>query len=175
LVKEKALKKVLISGCLYGDLVRYDGKPVDFKEPLFLKWKEEGRLIPFCPEVFGGLEVPRSDCQRRGDKVFNRLGEDVTEEFIKGSREAVRIAKENDIAFAIMKERSPTCGSSIIYDGTFSGNRIPGEGVAVEMLRKQGFLVFNEDSLSEANEVLKALETEEIMANNVKLQEKSID
>ena len=169
------MKKVLISGCLYGDLVRYDGMPVDYKDPLFLKWKEEGRLISFCPEVFGGLLVPRSDCQRRGDKVFNRLGEDVTEEFIKGSKEAVRIAKENNIAFAIMKERSPTCGSSIIYDGTFSGNRIPGEGVAVEMLREQGFLVFNEDSLLEAEKVLEALEAQETMAKNVKLQEKSID
>ena len=148
------MKKILISGCLYGDLVRYDGKPVEFEDPLFLKWKEEGRLISFCPEIFGGLEVPRSDCQRLGDRVLNRLGEDVTVEFTKGALEAVRIAKENDIAFAIMKERSPSCGSSIVYDGSFSGNRIAGQGLATEMLREAGVLVFNEDNLQEAAKIL---------------------
>lgn len=149
------MKKILISACLFGDLVRYDGKPIEFEDPLFLKWKEEGRLISFCPETFGGLEVPRSDCQRLGDRVFNRLGEDVTAAFVKGSLEAVRIAKENKVAFAIMKERSPTCGSSIIYDGSFSGKRIPGEGMATEMLRQAGVLVFNEENLQEAAELLK--------------------
>ena len=142
------MKKILISGCLYGDLVRYDGKIVHWAPPLFTKWKEEGRLVPVCPEVFGGLPVPRSDCQRVGNLVKNRLGQDVTEAFRRGAEEAVRLAKAHDVAFAIMKERSPSCGSSIIYDGSFAGTKIPGQGMAVEYLRNAGFSVYNEDQLA---------------------------
>jgi uncharacterized protein YbbK (DUF523 family) len=144
------MKKILISGCLYGDVVRYDGNKVDWAPPLFRKWKEEGRLVPVCPEVFGGLPVPRSDCQRVGELVKTRLGEDVTEAFRRGAEEAVRLAKEYEVAFAIMKERSPSCGSSIVYDGSFSGNKIPGEGLAVQHLREAGFSVYNEDQLEQA-------------------------
>lgn len=152
------MRKVLISACLYGDLVRYDGKKVIFEDPLFLKWKEEGRLIQFCPEVYGGLEVPRSDCQRVGDRVFNRDGEDVTAAFELGAIEAVRLAKANEVAFAVMKERSPSCGSSIVYDGSFSGLRIPGQGLASQKLREAGILVISEDELSRGQELLENLE-----------------
>lgn len=152
------MRKILISACLYGDVVRYDGKQILLEDPLLLKWKDEGRLIQFCPEVYGGLNVPRSDCQIVGDRVFNRIGEDVTAAFQLGATEAVRLAKAHEVAFAIMKERSPSCGSSIIYDGSFSGLKISGQGLATQELRKAGVLVINEDELLIGEEWLKNLE-----------------
>ena len=152
------MRKILISACLYGDVVRYDGKQILLEDPLLLKWKDEGRLIQFCPEVYGGLNVPRPDCQIVGDRVLNRIGEDVTAAFQLGATEAVRLAKAHEVAFAIMKERSPSCGSSIIYDGSFSGLKISGQGLATQELRKAGVLVINEDELLKGEEWLKNLE-----------------
>lgn len=152
------MRKILISACLYGDVVRYDGKKIFFDNPLLLKWKEEGRLIKVCPEVYGGLEVPRSDCQIVGSRVLNRNGEDVTAAFQLGAKEAVRLAKAHEVAFAIMKERSPSCGSSVIYDGSFSGKKIPGQGLASQSLREAGFLVVNEEELYIGEERLENLE-----------------
>ena len=84
------MKRILVSQCLYGGVpVRYDGKSKEETDPMFLKWKEEGRLIPVCPEVWGGLPVPRVDAQRREDQVVTRDGRDVTEEYMNGAREAV--------------------------------------------------------------------------------------
>ena len=117
------MKKILVSACLYGHKVRYDGKNKMETNPIFLKWKSEGRLIPFCPEVLGGLPTPRTPSQRVGDKVMTEDGRNVTYELVKGGGEALRLAKENDIAFAILKENSPSCGSNYIYDGTFTGTR----------------------------------------------------
>ena len=113
-------KKILVSGCLFGWHCRYDDGDTPCLHPQFLKWKEEGRLIPVCPEVFGGLPTPRPDCQRTGDKVMSCVGGDCTEQYTKGANEALRLAKENDVALCIMKEDSPSCGSTYIYDGTFT-------------------------------------------------------
>ena len=149
------MRKILVSECLYGDrVVRYDGGEVPLLDPIFLKWKEEGRLIPFCPEVFGGLPTPRPDAQRRGDGVFTRDGADVTVEFRKGAEGALRIALDEDVCFCIMKSDSPSCGSKEIYDGSFSGNKTPGEGLTVEMLRNAGFTVFDESEIEEAADIL---------------------
>lgn len=132
------MKKILVSECLYGGrIVRYDAVDVSEKNPIFLKWKEEGRLIPICPEVFGGLPTPRPDSQRVGDKVIACTGPDVTAEYTAGAEEALRLAKENDVAFCMMKQDSPSCGSKFIYDGTFTDTKIPGQGLAVEYLRNQ--------------------------------------
>lgn len=149
------MKKILVSGCLYGWIVRYDGGDTSCEEPLFLKWKEEGRLVPVCSEILGGLTVPRSPCQRNKDRIVNELGEDVTSEFTKGAEETVRIAKEQDVVCCIMKQRSPSCGSKVIYDGTFSGRRIPGQGIAVELLRNAGFPVFDETELDKVEDLLR--------------------
>ncbi|MBQ3611668.1 MAG: DUF523 domain-containing protein [Firmicutes bacterium] len=149
------MKKILVSQCLYGgDPVRYDGKSKAETDPRFLKWKEEGRLIPVCPEVFGGLPTPRADAQRIGDKVIARTGKDVTFEYMKGAHEAVRLAKEYNVLCAIMKEKSPSCGSNKIYDGTFEGNLIDGQGTAVELLRKEGVQVFSEEQLDQVELLL---------------------
>ena len=147
--------KILVSQCLFGgDPVRYDGQSKALEDPLFLKWKSEGRLVPVCPEVFGGLSVPRPDAQIVGERVINREGTDVTDAYRKGAQEAVRLAKEYQVAFAVMKEKSPSCGSNEIYDGTFSGNRIAGQGLAVKLLREAGVKVFSEEQLEEAAKLL---------------------
>lgn len=149
------MKKILVSQCLYGgEPVRYDGKSKAETDPRFLKWKEEGRLIPVCPEVFGGLPTPRADAQRVGDKVIARTGKDVTFEYMKGAHEAVRLAKEHDVLCALMKEKSPSCGSNRIYDGTFEGNMIDGQGTAVELLRKENVIVYSEEQLDEVEKLI---------------------
>lgn len=149
------MKKILVSKCLYGgEPVRYDGKSKAETDLRFLKWKEEGRLIPVCPEVFGGLPTPRADAQRVGDKVIARTGKDVTFEYLKGAHEAVRLAEEHSVLCAIMKEKSPSCGSNVIYDGTFEGGLIPGQGTAVELLRSAGVTVFSEEQLDEVEKMI---------------------
>lgn len=149
------MRKILVSRCLYGgDPVRYDGKSKAETDLRFLKWKEEGRLIPVCPEVFGGLPTPRADAQRQGDRVVARTGVDVTAEYMAGAEEAVRLAKEHDVICALMKEKSPSCGSSRIYDGSFDGTIVEGQGLAVELLRKAGIKVFSEEQLDEVQQLI---------------------
>lgn len=149
------MKKILVSQCLYGgEPVRYDGNSKAEDDPRFLRWKEEGMLIPVCPEVFGGLTVPRTDAQRRGDRVVTRDGRDVTGQYSAGAAEAVRLALENRVICAIMKEKSPSCGSSMIYDGSFSGKLTEGEGLASELLRKAGIRVFSENQIDEVEKLL---------------------
>lgn len=154
------MKKILVSKCLYGgEIVRYDGGDTTEKDKRFLKWKEEGRLIPVCPEVFGGLPTPRPDSQRIGAaQVMAQTGEDVTKEYTKGAEQALFLAKENHVAFCIMKQDSPSCGSKFIYDGTFTDTKVPGQGLAVEYLRNAGFRVFSEEDLDEAEQYLNELE-----------------
>jgi uncharacterized protein YbbK (DUF523 family) len=149
------MRKILVSQCLCGgEPVRYDGKLKSETNPLFLKWKEEGRFVTVCPEVFGGLPVPRAEAQRRGDKVVTIDERDVTAEYTAGAEEAVRLALEHDVVCAILKAKSPSCGNEQIYDGTFTRTLIDGEGVAAEMLRKAGIKVFSEKQLEEAREYI---------------------
>lgn len=144
------MRKILVSQCLYGgEVVRYDGKSRALTDARFLKWKEEGRLIPICPEVVGGLTVPRVDAQRQGNKIITRDGQDVTEEYMAGALKAARLAEKHDVLCAILKEKSPSCGCHVIYDGTFGGGLIEGEGLTAEILRKAGIRTFSEDELSD--------------------------
>lgn len=154
------MEKILVSRCLYGgEIVRYDGGDTTELDTRFLKWKEEGRLIPVCPEVIGGLPTPRPDSQRVGaKKVMAQTGQDVTEEYTRGAEQALSLAKENHVAFCIMKQDSPSCGSKFIYDGTFTDTKIPGQGLAVEYLRNAGFRVFGEEDMDEAERYLNELE-----------------
>ena len=148
------MDKILISGCLFGWHVRYDHGDIPCEDEIFLKWKSEGRLVPVCPEVFGGLPTPRPDSQRIGNKVIACTGPDVTAEYEQGAIEAVRLAKDNRVKFCIMKEDSPSCGSTMIYDGTFTDKKIAGQGLAVQYLRAAGFTVFNENELAKAAQLL---------------------
>jgi len=141
------LKKILVSACLCGDPCRYDGKAVPCDDPTFLNWLDEGRFVQVCPEVLAGLGVPRGESQRRGDRVFTIDGRDVTEAFRIGGEATLAIADAEEVAFCILKQRSPSCGSAIIHDGTFSGIKIPGQGVATEILRNAGYTVVGEDQM----------------------------
>ena len=152
-------RKILVSECLYGGrIVRYDGGDVPLLDPVFLRWKDEGRLVPVCPEVFSGLPTPRPDAQRRGDGVFTCEGADVTAAFRKGAEEALRLAQAEDVCFCIMKADSPSCGSKEVYDGTHTGAKCPGQGLAAELLRGAGYTVFDEDDMAEAAALLAELD-----------------
>ena len=144
------MTKILISACLYGHAVRYDGKAKRLSDDIFEKWHREGRLIPVCPEVEGGLSVPRAPSEITGNKVINSDGIDVTAEYTKGAEYAL--------------EGSPACGSSRIYDGSFTGTKIPGEGMAVRLLRQSGYEVFNELQLEQAQALLDEIEEADELA-----------
>ena len=136
----------IVSACLLGENVKYSGGN-NFTEVVveFLKDKE---FIPVCPEVLGGLTIPREPCERLGDRVINKLGLDVTEAFHKGAERCLEgvleKASPEDVEGAILKARSPSCGSGVIYDGTFSGVKIPGDGVFAELLKAKGIRVMTE-------------------------------
>lgn len=139
------MERILISACLVGDRVKYNGG--DNLSPKIAALLEKYELVPFCPEVEGGLSIPRSPCERKDDRVINQDGEDVTEAFYKGAELAYNICLFLKIKTAILKERSPSCGTETIYDGTFSHKEISGMGVTAEYLKEKGIAVLNEDEI----------------------------
>ena len=139
--------KILISTCLLGCSCRYDGgtKPC----AAAIKLKERHQLIPVCAEQLGGLTTPRTPCERIGDKVMSIEGEDRTEAYHRGAEEALKLFDLFACDCAVLKARSPMCGSNIIYDGTFLGKFREGDGVLAEMLKKRGVRVYTEDELDQ--------------------------
>ncbi|MDR2088639.1 MAG: DUF523 domain-containing protein [Clostridiales Family XIII bacterium] len=153
------MRKILVSQCLYGGrAVRYDGADIPATDPRFLRWKEEGRMVPICPEVSGGLPTPRPEAQRVGERVLTKDGKDVTRAYAAGAAEARRLAREHAVAFAILKQGSPSCGSKYIHDGTFGGAKKEGRGLTAEYLQEAGFIVFGEEDMDEAERLLAALD-----------------
>lgn len=148
------MRKILISACLLGEPCRYDGKSKQISDPRIQNWQKQNRLIPVCPEVLGGLPIPRTSCERIGGKIVSANGEDCTRQFIGGANAALSAAEQHNVICCILKESSPSCGSSQIYDGTFSGRKIKGMGVAAEYLTKAGFSVFSEDELDKAEKLI---------------------
>ena len=144
--------RILVSACLLGVACRYDGKSKPHPDVLALQGRHQ--LIPVCGEIFGGLSTPRTPAERVGDRVLTRDGRDVTAEYIRGAEEVLALARRMDCRVALLKERSPSCGSGEIYDGSFSRILIPGDGVAAELLRKQGITVFGESRLDALAEYL---------------------
>ena len=136
--------KVLVSACLLGYNVKYDGKN-NFNEELndFLKNYD---VIPICPELLGGLNIPRIPSEIKNNKVINQEGKDVTNNFLNGAHKVLDIVKENNIKIAILKNKSPSCGSDLIYDGTFTHKLINGYGVCAKLLTENGVVVLNEES-----------------------------
>ena len=137
--------RILISACLLGVPCRYDGaaKP----HPLAAALAERHELVPVCPEQLGGLPTPRPPAERQGDAVRTQAGADVTEQYRRGAEEAARLCRLLGCQAAVLKERSPSCGSGEIYDGTFTGARVPGDGVTAERLRAGGTPVYGESEL----------------------------
>ena len=142
-------RKILVSACLLGICCRYDGRGNPNDAVLSLLNRDDITLIPVCPEQLGGLSTPRIPSERRGERVVNRAGEDVTSQFIRGAEEALRIAKLYGCQVAVLKERSPSCGCGWIYDGTFSGKLTDGDGVTAELLRREGINVYGESQVTE--------------------------
>ena len=139
------MKTLLISACLLGVRCRYDGgsKPQPGVEELAGRY----RLIPVCPEQLGGLPTPRSPSERQGDRVVSRQGRDVTAEYHRGAEEALRLLDFFHAEGAVLKERSPSCGKGVIYDGSFSGRLTGGDGVTAALLRENGIAVCGESAL----------------------------
>ncbi len=136
--------KILISACLLGCRCRYDGgsKP----HPVAEKLAQRHELVPVCPEQLGGLSTPRPPAERRGDGVVTAAGGDVTEQYRRGAEEAVRLCKLMGCQAAVLKERSPSCGSGEIYDGAFSGRLSKGDGVTAAALKAAGIPVYGESA-----------------------------
>lgn len=141
------MKNILVSACLLGVTCRYDGKEKYSKE--ILELKDNYILIPVCPEIMGGLPTPRDPSEIQGDKVVTEKGQDNSQKFILGAQETLKLAKLFNIDTAILKSNSPSCGSSQIYDGSFTGTLINGQGVTTKLLRKNGIKVYSEKEISE--------------------------
>ncbi len=137
--------KILVSACLLGLRCRYDGQSKPNAKVLALR--EKHTLVPCCPEQLGGLPTPRSPSEWQGERIVNQAREDVTAQYLRGGEEAVKLARTLDCTLAILKERSPACGSREVYDGSFSGVLIPGEGSAAKALRAAGIPVYGESEL----------------------------
>lgn len=147
------MQKILISGCFLGQKVRYDGGHNDLTHALIRQWSAEGRLISICPEVVAGLSIPRPPAeiqQHNGERiVITNLGNNVTEAFQRGAEQALVLCQRHNISYALLKESSPSCGSSTVYDGYFSKTKIIGEGITTALLREHGIQVFSEKNINE--------------------------
>ena len=156
----------MISACLLGAPVRYHGGSSTLDHVRLRQWADEGRLVPVCPEVAGGLSTPRPPAEIRrsegtaGERVLvlTEQGRNVTEACLAGARHALDLARQHGIRAAILKDRSPSCGSRAVYDGSFSGVRVPGEGVTAAALREAGLRVFSETEIDDAAEWLTSVE-----------------
>lgn len=138
---------ILVSHCFLGEPCRYDGASRLDRQIIELH-RAGHNLIPVCPEVLGGLDVPRSPAEIQPDgKVVTRDGRDVTAAYRAGAERALAIARENGCTVAILKARSPSCGCGEIYDGTFTGSVTSGWGVAARMLADAGIEVMDEEHL----------------------------
>ena len=139
--------KVLVSACVLGVCCRYDGQSKAYLMVEELCRRHE--VVPVCPEQLGGLPTPRVPAERQGQLVVTKEGGDVTAQYRRGAEEVVRLARKLGCTVAVLKERSPSCGSGIIYDGTFSGALTEGYGVAAEALRAHGIRVIGESQLAQ--------------------------
>ncbi|MBW8487598.1 DUF523 domain-containing protein [Actinomadura parmotrematis] len=154
------MEPILVSSCLLGRPVRYDGTGRPVADAVVEAWRAAGRLVPVCPEVAGGLAVPRPPAEIVGGtgadvldgaaRVVAVTGEDVTEAFLRGARHALDAARRTGARVAVLKQGSPSCGTLRVHDGTFSGRKVPGEGVTAALLERAGVRVFGEDDLAAA-------------------------
>jgi uncharacterized protein YbbK (DUF523 family) len=163
-----SMVKVLVSACLLGEKVRYNGAAAAASSAILTQWLDEGRVVPFCPEVAGGLGVPRPAAEIAGGagesvlaglaSVVTASGADLTSHFRRGAELALAAARANDARVAILKDGSPSCGSGSIHDGTFSGRKRDGQGVTTALLERHGIRVFSEAEFTDAANYLAGLE-----------------
>ncbi|AHV91056.1 hypothetical protein D554_1159 [Bordetella holmesii 30539] len=147
--------------------MRYDGRDAARHSPLLQRWADEGRIVALCPEVAGGLPIPRAAAEiepgggglavwKGAARVLTRQGLDVSQAFVCGARQALALIQRHDIVAAVLKEGSPSCGTAHIYDGRFQGRRVPGSGVTAACLAQAGVPVFSELGLEAADAVMRA-------------------
>jgi uncharacterized protein YbbK (DUF523 family) len=147
-----------------GQPVRYDGRSKRRDDRVLLRWQAEGRLVSCCPEIAGGLPVPRPPAElaaAAGERLLVRTqdGTDVTAAFVHGAEATLAVARRHNIRMAVLKDGSPSCGSGRVYDGTFTGRSVPGSGVTTRLLERHGVRVFDENDLDEAAAYLQSLES----------------
>ena len=162
------ISRVLVSSCLLGQRVRYDGGAATAVSEVLDRWIEERRVVSFCPEIAGGFPVPRPPAEIVGDgggavlrseaTVVDESGKDVTNYFTQGAQSALDTALANNIQVAVLKDRSPSCGSMLIHTGDFSGAVRGGVGVTTALLEQNGIKVFSEEQFGLADEYLARLD-----------------
>lgn len=138
--------RLLVSACLLGEPCRYDGASKGLPPGQLETLMRDHTLIPVCPEQLGGLPTPRTPSERRSDRVVMRGGTDVTAEYERGARIACALAQQTGAEAALLKARSPSCGSGEVYDGTFTGTLKSGDGVTAERLKALGIPVYTEEN-----------------------------
>ncbi|MBK1689234.1 DUF523 domain-containing protein [Rubrivivax gelatinosus] len=163
--------RVLVSACLLGDAVRWDGGHKRLDAAVLRRWQAEGRVVGFCPECAAGLPVPRppAEIEPGADaaavlagraRVVARDGQDVSAAFVAGAEAALRAAHEAGATVALLKDASPSCGSTCVHNGCFAGATVSGRGVAAQRLVAAGLAVFAENEVEAADGWLRALDRE---------------
>jgi uncharacterized protein YbbK (DUF523 family) len=162
------MTKILVSACLLGERVRYNGGEATLDHPILDRWRREGRIVSICPEVSGGLPTPRPPAEIQegsGSGVLNHLafvrrrdGADVSDAFRAGAEAALALARAHHVRIAVLKDFSPSCGSTAVADGTFSRTRVAGEGVTAAALRRAGIVVFADHEIERADEMMRMFE-----------------
>jgi uncharacterized protein YbbK (DUF523 family) len=157
--------KLLVSACLLGRPVRYDGAAKTLHDECLVRWVAEGRVVAACPEVMAGLPIPRPPAEiaetqsgsavlRGTARIIETDGADVSDRYIQGARTALALALAHGCRFALLTDGSPSCGVTFIYDGTFKGRRHAGEGVTTALLRQHGIEVFSPHSIAELAQLM---------------------
>jgi uncharacterized protein YbbK (DUF523 family) len=148
-------EKILVSACLLGHPVRYDGKSVPLKEIGWLQQlQQQNRLVIVCPEQAGGLPTPRDPAERQQDKIITVNGQDVTLEFDQGAQLALKLCQQHNITIALLKAKSPSCGNQQIYNGQFNNTLIAGQGMTAELLSKHSIKVFSELEIEQLMQIV---------------------
>ena len=144
---------ILVSACLLGLNCRYDGTGT--LNQILKENIGDFNFIPVCPEQLGGMSTPREPSEIVGDRLVSRLGKDVTHHFVRGAKESLQLAQLYDCQYAILKERSPSCGYGEVYDGTFTGGLTPGKGVTAQLLASHHIKVIGESKIKQLFEELR--------------------
>jgi len=144
------LDKILISRCFLGENVRYNSEVITLAHPLIELWRQQQRFIAICPEISGGLAVPRepAEIQQISNQIITKSGINVSTQFNLGAQQALTLCQQHNIRFALLKESSPSCGSMMVYDGSFTNNKVVGQGVTSQLLAQHNIKVFSENQLS---------------------------
>lgn len=136
---------IIVSACLAGVECRYNGQA--FSVPVVIEMVKKGQAIPVCPEILANLPIPRCSVEQRDGRIFSKEEQDLTTEYEAGAKIALQIAQLVGCKKAILKSKSPTCGCGKIYDGTFSGKLMAGDGIFCTLLKKENIVVCTEHEL----------------------------